>query len=339
MTGGQWAPARIAGLRWFWDKEPRERHVWLFVSLLAVSILAWISIVIGVPQANFTIGGRADAAACEAASDLARLFAALVLVLSLRQRNRERLLWVAAGLLILSTGGILFGLLPIFLGRETSLQTAIFEAFLVWTVGGMLFAVGLAPRRPPACTRLWVGVAMASFLLVAAAIILIPNSIGILTSLQRLPANSSLRVLDSMTPVYFLLSAMPLWLWTVAAIGAGRGYHSERLPAWLPIAIVWQLGAQLTNLIWPSAFTSSLSGSELFRLAFATAVCTGGVLELRWIASERTTMLRDEQERTRRLAELSMMKADFSAMVAHELHSPLASIRAYTAMLATDELS
>ncbi len=44
------------------------------------------------------------------------------------------------------------------------------------------------------------------------------------------------------------------------------------------------------------------------------------------------------QEANRRLEKLAVLKADFTAMVAHELEAPLAAIRGYTDMLSTGEL-
>ncbi len=55
--------------------------------------------------------------------------------------------------------------------------------------------------------------------------------------------------------------------------------------------------------------------------------------------AKRAELLAAEQEQSRRLQELSVMKADFTAMVAHELGSPLAAIRGYADMLGTGELS
>src|SRR4051812_3991692 len=50
-----------------------------------------------------------------------------------------------------------------------------------------------------------------------------------------------------------------------------------------------------------------------------------------------STLCSDEQSAAR-LSELAVLKADFTAMVAHELTSPLAAIRTLVAMLATGEL-
>ena len=62
-------------------------------------------------------------------------------------------------------------------------------------------------------------------------------------------------------------------------------------------------------------------------------------LRARLIAASRVTSLhRQLTEHSRRLSELTVLKADFTAMVVHELGSPLAAIRGFTEMLATEEL-
>jgi PAS domain S-box-containing protein len=54
--------------------------------------------------------------------------------------------------------------------------------------------------------------------------------------------------------------------------------------------------------------------------------------------TERKKAEEDMKEANRRLEELAVLKADFTAMVAHELDTPLAVIRGYADMLATGEL-
>jgi two-component system, sensor histidine kinase and response regulator len=54
--------------------------------------------------------------------------------------------------------------------------------------------------------------------------------------------------------------------------------------------------------------------------------------------TERKRAEEDMKEANRRLEELAVLKADFTAMVAHELDTPLAVIRGYADMLATGEL-
>jgi PAS domain S-box-containing protein len=54
--------------------------------------------------------------------------------------------------------------------------------------------------------------------------------------------------------------------------------------------------------------------------------------------TERKKAEEELREANRRLKELAVLKADFTAMVAHELDTPLAVIRGYAEMLATGEL-
>jgi PAS domain S-box-containing protein len=72
---------------------------------------------------------------------------------------------------------------------------------------------------------------------------------------------------------------------------------------------------------------------------------SSGVLELhtdvtarRRVEAERAELLAAAQEYSRRLAELSVLKADFTAMVAHELGGPVAAIRGLAGVLAVGGL-
>jgi signal transduction histidine kinase len=67
----------------------------------------------------------------------------------------------------------------------------------------------------------------------------------------------------------------------------------------------------------------------------AVESATDEVLVLTFPASA----LPSEAQISARLSELAVLKADFTAMVAHELTSPIAAIRTLVAMLATGELS
>jgi signal transduction histidine kinase len=121
---------------------------------------------------------------------------------------------------------------------------------------------------------------------------------------------------------------------------AGAVRHGARAPlgGWLVVAMALLAGSQLHGLLWPAAYGAVLTTADLLRLAFAAVVVVGGVLELRRIAAERAALLAAEQESSRRLAELAVLRADFTAMVAHELGAPLAAIRALAAMLASGQL-
>ena len=80
-------------------------------------------------------------------------------------------------------------------------------------------------------------------------------------------------------------------------------------------------------MLWPSAYSPAFTTSDVLRLAFTVVVTAGVINELRNIAAERTVLLAQERMYTRRLEDLAVLRADFTAMVAHELASPLAGIR------------
>jgi PAS domain S-box-containing protein len=63
-----------------------------------------------------------------------------------------------------------------------------------------------------------------------------------------------------------------------------------------------------------------------------------GVIGVATDVTERKRAEEEIKEVNRRLEELAVLKADFTAMVAHELDTPLAVIRGYADMLATGEL-
>lgn len=72
-----------------------------------------------------------------------------------------------------------------------------------------------------------------------------------------------------------------------------------------------------------------IPGPETTYVILIARDCT----ERKRIERERAALLRNAQEHAARVAELGRLKADFTAMVAHELGTPVASIRAMAEML------
>ena len=68
---------------------------------LAALIIAWSVAIVTIPEARFAVTAPVAQAGVEAASALARLFAALVLILFPTERSGPRLHWVAGGLVVL----------------------------------------------------------------------------------------------------------------------------------------------------------------------------------------------------------------------------------------------
>lgn len=287
----------------------------------------------------------------EAASALTRFFGALVLVLFLAENEGWRLRWVAAGLVVLGLGHLTFGYLePLIQNDPAELNESLYEALVVQILACALFAIGLVPRRSPG---LWTwtavivlaGVPMAGYVFI----------FELLGNEDLMPA---LTLLDSpedalnagpppewLTVWHWVFSPIPFVLAATAAVGGilrGRESAGDGRGApwwWLLPAIVLLAGAQLHEIFWPSGYAGTvLTTAEALRLGFSVVVVVGGIIELWRIGSERAALLAAEEERNRRLEELSVMKADFSAMVAHELGAPLAAIRGYADMLSTNKL-
>lgn len=312
----------------------------LLSGAVAALIVAWTVVIFSVDEVRFAILAPKTQSGVEAASGLARLFGALVLFLFPADRGGQRLRWVSAGFVILGLGGLAFGYLPTMLGVSLDLNTSIFASLLVRTTAGALLARGLVPSAPPRLTRRVVLVIIALFATATVALFygshLLPPLVGI-TDIESAAVRGD-TPLQGLTAWHWAISALPLALAVTAVAGTVRHFRGTMLGAWLAVAMMLLAGSQLHNLFWPSIYSPLLTTADLLRFAFAVVVVVGGILELRRIAAERAVLLEVEQEHTRRLGELAAMKADFTAMVAHELHNPLTAIRGLTSMLATGEL-
>jgi signal transduction histidine kinase len=106
-----------------------------------------------------------------------------------------------------------------------------------------------------------------------------------------------------------------------------------RSSIWVPIATIEVLQAVLgMRTQW----------EELIEIPLLSTILVGVFLIARRRAqtqAQLATLLIAEQEHSKRLNELATLKADFTAMVAHELGSPLLAIRVFADMLAAGKLS
>src|ERR671920_725111 len=126
---------------------------------------------------------------------------------------------------------------------------------------------------------------------------------------------------------HWVLSMLPLGLATAAVVGAFWQSRRGLLQGWLLFAVVLLAGSVLHDYLWPSAYGGGLlTTADALSLAFAVVVAIGGISELRRLASERA----------RRLKELNAMRSDLSAMVAHELETPIAAVRKLNEMVSVE---
>jgi signal transduction histidine kinase len=275
----------------------------------------------------------------EAISAVARLFAALVLWLSSTEESGPRLRWVAAGLVVLGFGNLAFGHLePLIERHVTSFNESLYEGLVTRTFASALLAIGLVPKTPYRLSWRMAAIAIVAWV---AAYTLFFEILDVAESLPQLArVQSSARAVEIgtpfgwLTPWHWVISALPLALAVAAAAGAFRQNRRGRVPDWLLAAVVLEAGSLLHEYMWPSTYGGEvLTTADMLRLAFAAVVAVGGIFELRRIANERAALLASERERVRRMRELAALKADFSAMVAHELGGPLSSIRVCNDML------
>lgn len=312
----------------------------LFAAALAVLVVAWAALNLlsggegfAVPVSDKVVGGE------EAASALARFFAALVLGLFLADAVGWRARWVAVGLVVLGLGHLVFGYLePLIQADPPELNESLYEAFVTQTLACALFVVGLFPGRP---SRLlvWILTAIPLGLVVGYVVLFefldaeewMPALSRVANPEKTVTLGSSLTWLTSW---HWALSALPLGLAAAAVVGAFWQGRRGLFRGWLLIAVVLLAGSVLHDYLWPSAYGGGLlTTADALSLVFAVVVAIGGISELRRVASERARLLATERERAQRLNELNALRSDFSAMVAHELETPIAAVRKLNEML------
>lgn len=306
---------------------------------LAGAVVAWSLATLYTEQLRFAVYAPQVKVGVEAAAVVALLFGALVLSMFLTERSGERLLWVAGGLLVSGLGGVAFEYADVLMGNVLDPDTTTYQSLLVWTVAATLFATGLVPKKPPQLGRgLMLGI-LAAF---ALACVVLGGTAHLLPPLvsETNPATAvaSGELPHQATGWNAAFASVPLLLAVASAWGAASLYRRGSLGGWLVLAMVLLAGSQLRGIFQPPAYSPVLTVADLLHLAFASVVAFGGVLKLRRIAAEREAFLAAERETSGRLGELSVMKADFTSMVAHELNSPLAAIRTLADVLAIDDL-
>ncbi|MGH3089395.1 MAG: sensor histidine kinase, partial [Rubrobacteraceae bacterium] len=300
---------------------------------LALAIIAWSSVTLYSEQLRFAVLAPQVHVAVVVATVIARLFGALVLSMFVTERHGDRLLWVAAGLLVSGLGAMVFQYKDLSLGNAHLPNVATYESLFVWTATLALFVIGLVPKKPPKLTRRSMLAIFAAF---GATGFLVHEFGGLLPPLIANPEVATLAY--EATGWNWAVSTLPLGLAVAATLGAASLYRRGHLAGWLLVAMVLLAGSQLRAVVQPSAYSTFLTTADFLRLAFAAVVALGGILKLRRIAAEREALLAAEKETNRRLAELGVMKADFTAMVAHELNAPLSAVRTLSDMLSTEEL-
>jgi signal transduction histidine kinase len=303
-------------------------------------MLLWATLALAVDGVRFVLLTPEAYTGIDAVAVLSRLFGALVLLLFPIDRLGPRLRWIAGGFLVLGLGGLLFGFVWPLLFSELAPETSMFASIVVWSIAGLMFVMALLPFPLSRNARRLLVSAFSSVLvlgtLTLAALDALPTLVTVTSfELTELRSDAPLR---GLTTWHWVVSSFPLLLALLATACALYFYLRDELGGWLVAAMVLLAGSQLHNLFWPSAYSPVLTTADVLRLLFAAVVVTGGVLELRRVAREREWLLSVERDYSAKLAELGILKNNFTAMVAHELHSPLAAVRSLSTVLTYQDL-
>jgi signal transduction histidine kinase len=314
----------------------------LLAILLAAIIVGWLAVVLLVDDARFVIYHPRGKTGLEMFIALGQLFAAFVLTLSSVQPSQSRMKWVSAALLALSVGALWFGFIIQLLDSTPHPNVIVYGALFVRGIVTTLLVIGLVPANPPPLNRSQAVALLGMIGAAGVALVLQGHRLPALvpaTDLETVLNTTAGGVFPGLTPWYIVLSLIPPLAAIVAVWGAIRCLQDGEMREWLIVALVLLAGVQLHSIFWPSVYTSVVTTTSVFRLGLTAVVIVGGVLELRDLARERATLLAREQERVHQLEDLNILKRDFSAMVAHELGSPLAAIGNLARMITMDVLS
>ena len=312
----------------------------LLAALTAAGIAAWTLVILATPFLQFVVFTPRAKTGFDVSVALLSLFVALVLLLFPDDRERARLDWIALGLLTLGTGALVFGyLLPVLQWNE-GWGRAMYSSLVVRSAALGLIATGLVPPKPPRLTPRVGGPIVVAVVLLADAVALIADRLPRLGSIDdlRTAAERSSGVMHGLTGWHWGLTSVPLGLAIISVAGAIRHADELRDRGWLVVAMTLMVGTQLHTMLWPSAYSPVLTTASVLRLGFTLVLAIGAMVALRRVAVERTTLLVAEQEAATRLAEVMQLRSDFTAMIGHELASPIASLRAYAAALSTGSL-
>ncbi|MDP9469309.1 MAG: ATP-binding protein [Chloroflexota bacterium] len=329
-------------MAWLTSGGQALRSPRLVVLALAVSIIAWAGLNLWVEPVHLAVLMPDVQAGVDAASALARFFGALALILIPADKILgRRFRWLAAEFVILGLGSFVFGVLRPLTATAPDINTRLYASLIVRSIAGALFVLALVPAVPSPFSLRWaIGAGAAAC--TTLGLVALEGTAWLPPLVHGDTLEASARngdsVLRGLTGWHWAFGSIPLLLVAIATVATARRSSRDALGGWLVVALTLLTGSLLHDLFWPSAYAPVLTSSTVLRLAFAATVVVGGILEIRRIAAEHAALLAAEQEYSRRLDDLARRKAEFTAMVAHELGSPIAAIRGYAEMLATGEL-
>lgn len=312
--------------RWWATYTDTQNAVWIISMALVVVVVAWVIAFFAFGPFPFLAPRAAGTGAYEMIMALGQLFGALVLALSSLDPVRPGMRWVALGLLVLGLGSLVFGCIGPLVGHGPDSNLAVYTAGSARTVATVFITIGLFPNNPPVIRRRGVMAILVVCGLVSLFMVVVRDHLPALAAASSQIEIDEYHILSGLTWRHTLLGIGTIVISGVASWGAVRQVRRQAISGWILIGMVLLAGSQLHALFWPSLYSNVISSTTVLRLLFTSVVVGGSVLELYALSRERSELLARERERVRQLEELGAMKRDFTAMVAHELGTPLAAI-------------
>jgi signal transduction histidine kinase len=305
--------------------------------VLAAAIALWAVLMIALGQGDMAVRAPVTRGTMETAVAFAALFGALVMLLFPQQASGRRLWWLAAALIVIGISAIAFGASRQFTDSNEPASASAY-AWLATRFVASLFLCFAVAGAPPAARRRRAVVVVALLgaawcIAVELASPLLPVLIHGSTASEQAYASG---VRGGLTVAYWLISCVPLALAIAAMLRAPKVAREGEVQWWFAPAVILFAAGQVHGELWPSAYTSIITLSDLLRLALVLLVATGAAITLLRVADEREAL---EQTRTRELGELAEAQRDVTAIVTHELAAPLGAIRRLVDTVGTGELS
>src|SRR5436190_1067534 len=308
--------------------------------VLAAVIALWAGLMIALGQGDLAVRAPVTRGTMETAVAFAALFGALVMLLFPQQATGRRLWWLAAALIVIGVSAIAFGASRQFTDSNEPASASAY-AWLSTRLVASLFLCFAVAGAPPAARRRRAVVVVALVgaawcIAVELASPLLPVLIHGSTASEQAYAAG---VRGGLTAAYWITSCVPLALAIGAMLRAPKVAREDGMQWWFVPAVILFAAGQVHGELWPSAYTSIITLSDLLRLAFVLLVAGAAAITLLRVADEREAMLALEQTRTRELGELAETHRDVTAIVTHELAAPLGAIRRLVDTVGTGELS
>lgn len=319
--------------------EPTWFVTWWVVAAILVASFAWAAIEL-LPGVGFAAVSPPLQVGVEAAGAVIRLFAALVLFLLPTKRNPYRVRWIALGLLTLAIGSMIFGYLRPTFDLGPSINSALYGSILTRSVAGVCFLVGLLRRPPPLPSRSVLYAAGTVFIGLGLLMPVLSSHLPVLSTASNLvaAARHSRFPFPGLTAWHWGLASLPLVLTGISVVLAALAVRNREVGAWLAVAMTLLFASEFHSLLWPSIYSPVVTTADILRFGFTLAIAAESVIALTRIAEYRGVMLEAEQEQNRRLLDMEVLRSNFSAMVGHELGSPVAAMGRVLDLLQSERL-